>query len=46
MIRNKVLNEKAAAYATTVYDIYGWWLDCKDCDWYKSEQTILSEARL
>ena len=47
MVKNKVLsNERSYAYATTIDDINEWWLDCKECDWYKSEQSILSEARL
>ena len=47
MVENKVLSdERSYAYATTIDDINEWWLDCKECDWYKSEQSILSEARL
>ena len=47
MIQDKVLSdERSAAYATDISDINEWWLDCKECDWYKSEQTIFSEARL
>ena len=47
MILDKVLtDERTAAYATTIDDINQWWLDCKECNWYKSKQTILSEARL
>ena len=47
MILGKVLSdERSAAYATTTADIQKWWLDCKDCNWYKSERTILSEVRL
>ena len=46
-IQDKVLtDERSAAYATTINDINRWWLDCKECNWYKSKQTILSEARL
>ena len=47
MVLDKVLSdERATAYVTDIADINYWWLDCKDCDWYKSKQTILSEARL
>ena len=47
MIEDKVLtDERSAAYASTIDDINGYWLDCKECNWYKSKQTILSEARL
>ena len=47
MINDKVLSdERSTAYATTIGDINIEWSDCKDCDWYKSKQTILSEARL
>ena len=43
---DKVLSdERSAAYATTINDINLWWLDCKECNWYKSKQTFLSEAR-
>ena len=46
MIRDKVLSdEKTTAYATTIDDVNYWWSDCKDCNWYKSRQTILSEVR-
>ena len=46
-ILDKVLtDERSAAYASTISDINSWWLDCKECNWYKSKQTILSEARL
>ena len=44
---DKVLtDERSAASATTIADINRFWLDCKECNWYKSKQTILSEARL
>ena len=47
IVLNKVLSdERTAAYASDIADINRWWSDCKDCNWYKSEQTILSEARL
>ena len=47
MVLDKVLtDERATAYASTIWDINRWWSDCKDCNWYKSEQMILSEARL
>ena len=46
MILNKVLSdERTTAYVTDIADINNWYLDCKDCNWYKSTQTILSEAR-
>ena len=46
MARDKVLtDERSAAYASSIGDINRWWLDCKECNWYKSKQTVLSEAR-
>ena len=43
----KVLSdERTAAFVTTIEEIRNYWLLCKDCDWYKSDETILSEARL
>ena len=53
IVQDKVLGDKrSAAFAATTWDIQngpfglGWWSDCKDCDsWYKSEHTVLSEAR-
>ena len=46
-VLDKVLTyERSAAYVTDIQDINVWWLDCKECNWYKSKQTILSEARL
>ena len=46
MILDKVLSdERSAAYATLIADINLNLLDCKNCNWYKSKQTILSEAR-
>ena len=46
-ILDKVLtDERSAAYATSINDINLWWLECKECNWYKSKQTILTEARL
>ena len=42
----KVLNERrTAAYSSTIFNIDTWWSNCKECDWYKSDQ-ILPEARL
>ena len=47
MIQEKVLSdERTFAYASTIDYIIDLYSDCKECDWYKSEQTILSEARL
>ena len=47
MIREKVLSdERSTAYATNIVDINTRWSDCEDCNWYKSKQIILSEARL
>ena len=46
MILDKVLSdERTTAYATTIDDINKSWLNCKECNWYKSKQSILSEAR-
>ena len=44
VIFEKVLSEGTAAYATTILDIKRWWSDCLECDWYKSEDPILTEA--
>ena len=47
IILDKVLSdERSYAYATTIDDINRWWSDCQECNWYKSKETILSEARL
>ena len=47
MIQEKVLSdERSTAYLSTIDDINRWWSDCKECDWYKSKETILSEAGL
>ena len=47
MVLDKVLSdERTTAYASDIEDINYWWLDCKECDWYKSEQTILTQATL
>ena len=47
MILAKVLSdERSHAYVTDIDDITDWWLNCKECNWYKSEQSILSEVRL
>ena len=44
-VLDKVLSdERSAAYATSIDDINRHWSDCNDCNWYKSKQTILSEA--
>ena len=46
MIREKVLNdERKTAYAETIVGINNFWLDCKECNWYKSE-AVFNEARL
>ena len=54
VVQDKVLSDKrSVALAATIWDIengpyggMGWWSECKDCDsWYKSERTVLSEAR-
>ena len=47
IIMDKVLsNERTFAYATDSGNLKRWWSDCKECNWYKSEQSILSEARI
>ena len=47
MVLEKVLSdERTTAYASTIEEIIRRWSDCKDCNWYKSTQTIFSEARL
>ena len=47
MILDKVLtDERSAAYASTINHMNRWWSDCKECKWYKSKQTILSDVRL
>ena len=46
IVFDKVLSdERTFAYATEPKDIKDWWLNCKECNWYKSDQTILSEER-
>ena len=46
MILDKVLSdERSTAYATTIEDINIWYSECKECNWYKSKQSIFSEAR-
>ena len=46
-ILDKVLSdERTTAYVSTIDDINRRWLDCKECNWYKSKQTILSEVQL
>ena len=43
MIEDKVLSdERTFAYATTIGDIKRWWSNCKECNWYKSEQTVVT----
>ena len=45
MVLDKVLSdERTTAYASTIEDINKYWLDCKECNWYKSKQTVLSEV--
>ena len=47
MVLDKVLtDERSTAYATDISDINIWWLECKECNWYKSKQIILSDVRL
>ena len=47
MVMDKVLSgERSTAYATTINDINNWWLHCEECNWYKSERTILSAVKL
>ena len=47
MILDTVLSDdRTTAYATDIWDINEWWLDCKECNWYKSEQTISTQATL
>ena len=46
-IQDKVLSdERSTAYVTDIDDINKYLLYCKECNWYKSSQTIFSEARL
>ena len=46
IILDKVLSdERSAAYASSINEINRNWLNCKECNWYKSKQSILSEAR-
>ena len=46
IVLDKVLSdERTFAYATDPGDIKDWWLNCKECNWYKSDQTIMSEER-
>ena len=45
-VLEKVLsNERTTAYASDIIDIKSKFSDCKDCNWYKSRQTIFREAR-
>ena len=47
MIPDKVLNKHSTfAYVSTIEHMNRWWLDCKECNWYKSEHTIVSKVRL
>ena len=47
MYLDKVLSdERSSAYATDIQEINRLLLDCKECNWYKSKQMILSEVRL
>ena len=47
MILDKVLSdERTMAFAMTIDHINKYFLDCKECNWFKSEQSILPEARL
>ena len=46
VVQDKVLSdERSTAFVTTIEDINRWWLECKECNWYKSRQSILTEAR-
>ena len=41
MVLDKVLSdERSTAYAAAIEDINEFWLECNECDWYKSKQTI------
>ena len=47
MVLDKVLtDERSTAYVTDIDDINNFWLECKECNWYKSKQSILSDVRL
>ena len=47
MVLDKVLtDERSTAYVTDIDDINNFWLECKECNWYKSKQMILSEVKL
>ena len=47
MVLEKVLSdERTTAYVTSIGEINDQWLNCKECNWFKSKQTILSEASL
>ena len=45
VIQDKVLSDERTA-ATTISHINRWWSNCKDCDWYKSTDPVLTEAIL
>ena len=45
MVLDKVLSdERTTAYVTSIGVINENWLNCKECNWFKSKQSILSEA--
>ena len=47
MVLDKVLSdERTTAFVTSILYINNEWLNCKECNWFKSKQTILSEASL
>ena len=46
MILDKVLSDdRSVAYVTTINEINYYYLECNECNWYKSKQSFLSEAR-
>ena len=46
MILDKVLSDdRSVAYTSTISDINYYYMECKECNWYKSKHTSLSEAR-
>ena len=46
LIWDKVLkDERTHAYATTIDDINTYFSHCEFCTWYKSDDTVVSEAR-
>ena len=47
MVLEKVLSdERTTAFVTSILYINVEWLNCKECNWFKSKQTFLSEASL